>query len=680
MRLRRRLGAWRAAGASREVLSWIREGARCDWIEGPPPSFDHGVSLARPGDLPAAQSAFLEAEIRRCFGTGAWEAAPTDERSHISRVHLVPKKVPPGHPPKWRVVVNLRPTNACCRERGCRYESLAQLQRLANPGDWMISFDLQDGYHQVGIHPEHRRYMTFALPPPPDDPTGPPRYVRCAALPFGWTSSPRVFTKVMRVMVRLLRTPLAPSGADLRQAGAAQRRLVMRVRRRGARDPGDVGMRMLAYVDDFLVVARSRSLALRCRARVEAVLRLLGVQRNPTKGWWEPTQRLEHLGLEVDTAAGLFRIPPRKLLELEGQATRLRRQVMMTGRVPVRQLASFVGFAQSVQLACPPARFYLRALHDDLAARRSWQDSVRLSRQSLTDLQWWRQISAADVARAIWLAPEQAALHTDASHLGWGGLLNDSVPAAGIWTGRSRGSHINVLELLAVHRSLDAFLDKVSGKSVLLWCDNMTVVHILTNRTSRSPVLMQLLRRLWFLIDAAGISLTVRYVSTHDNNAADALSRGSPFDELVLRPSAWTALERRFGPHTIDRYASASNACLPRFNTASPGGGGEGALALSQRWEGENNFAFPPPAELPRLAQLLYTHPTVEATIVAPYWPAMPWFQLLSEIASRVELVSAAATARFPPALHGSAQHVLTGAMLAFFRVEARPATSTLRQ
>ena len=138
MRLRRNMCAWRAAGASREVLSWIRDGAKCDWIEGPPPPFDHGISLARPGDLPAAQSAFLETEIRRCFGTGASEAAPANERAHILRVHLVPKKVLPGHPPKWRVVVDLRPTSACCRKRGCRYKSLAQLQRLAHPGDWMI--------------------------------------------------------------------------------------------------------------------------------------------------------------------------------------------------------------------------------------------------------------------------------------------------------------------------------------------------------------------------------------------------------------------------------------------------------------------------------------------------------------------------------------------------------------
>jgi hypothetical protein len=85
--LRRRLPAWRAAGASPQVLQWIREGARCDWIHGPPPPYDHGVSLAGPTDLTPQQSEFLEREVARCYRTGAWEDAPPDERTHICRVH-----------------------------------------------------------------------------------------------------------------------------------------------------------------------------------------------------------------------------------------------------------------------------------------------------------------------------------------------------------------------------------------------------------------------------------------------------------------------------------------------------------------------------------------------------------------------------------------------------------------
>ena len=184
---------------------------------------------------------------------------------------------------------------------------------------------------------------------------------------------------------------------------------------------------------------------------------------------------------------------------------------------------------------------------------------------------------------------------------------------------------------------------------------------------------MHLLRRVHFLIDSLGVSLTVKYIRSKDNSQADALSRGSPFDELVLRPQAFARLEARFGPHSVDRYASTANAQLARFNTLLPEAAGEAAAALSQRWEGENNYVFPPVTELPRVAQMLFESPAVNATVVVPYWPAQAWFQQLLELAVTVETQELAAVAAPPAWLHGSARTALSGGMLTFIRVEGRP-------
>lgn len=615
------------------------------------------------------QSAFLEAEVARCFGTGAWEAAPADERTHVSRAHLVPKKTPPGQPQKWRLVIDLRPTNAACRPRSCRYETLKALSRLARRGDWMISFDIQDGYHAVGVAPEHRRYMTFALPPAPGSTE--PRYIRCAALPFGWTASPLIFTKVMRVMVRMLRAPQAATFERLRRQTASGRAAVLRLGR--SRDPWVHGARVLPYVDDFLCLSATRGEALRCRDRVEYVLNRLGITRHPDKGWWEPTQRLEHLGLDVDTKAGLFRVPPAKLDGLMRQARAILGLASREHRlVPVRTLASFAGYAQSVHLACPAARFYLRSLHDVMATRASWDARVRLTRQAQRDLRWWMTIGTADVARAIWRPPTDRTLHCDASRLAWGGVLDGTVPAQGMWRGRDRGRHINYLELMAVYLTLQRFEGELQGASVLLWEDNTTVMHVLTNRTSRSPQLMHLLRKVWRLLDTSGVDLTVKYIPSEENTLADALSRGSPMDELTMRGDAWRDLERRWGPHTVDRYATAENARLRRFNSMLPHEASEGAAALAQDWRGENNFVFPPPTELPRVAQLLHELPSVAATVVTPHWPAQAWFQQLAEIAVRAETRPLGSIAAPPAWLPGSARHALSGAMLTCFRVPGR--------
>ena len=629
-----------------------------------------------------AQSTFFEAEYQRHFLTGAWESAPPDERTHVCRVHLVPKKVPAGAPPKWRIVIDLRPTNRYCRPMRCRYETLKVLSSLARKGDWCFSWDLKDGYHQIGVHRESRRYMTFAVPPPPGSPPGaPPRYVRSAALPFGWSASPYIFTKVMRVMVRMLRSPMAPALRVARLRTRGGRAFALRLDSHHATAAPSVrGFRVLPYVDDFLAICRTRGECFAARRRAAEVMERLGICRHPDKGYWEPTQRLEHLGIDVDTGQGLFRVPPEKLKKLMDQARAIRGLSAREARlVPARLLAGFIGYAQSVQLACPAARFYLRSLHDVLATRAHWDARVRLSRQALRDLQWWEQIGTAEVSRAIWRSPIDRTLHCDASHLAWGGVLDATVPASGMWTGRACGRHINYLELLAVHHTLQAFGSQLRGQSVLLWEDNMTIVHVLTNRTTRSLELMHLLRRVHYLIDTMGVNLTVRYIASKENSQADALSRGSPHDELVLRPEAFRRLERRYGPHTVDRYATAANAQLARFNTLLPEAGGEAAMALSQQWAGENNYVFAPPSELPRVAQLLFETPAASATLVVPYWPAQAWFQQLLELAVRVETHAIASVAMLPDWLHGSARTALTGGMLSFIRVEGRPAGSTAR-
>ena len=540
----------------------------------------------------------------------------------------------------------------------------------------MFSFDLQDGYHAVGVHPEHRRYMSFALPPPPGSPPGtPPRYLRTAVCPFGWSASPRIFTKVMRVMVQQLRSPGAATLERLRRrvgGGAAMR---LRLGRQG--DPWSRGMRVLPYVDDFLCLAASQAEALQCRAMVERVLERLGITRHPTKAVWEPTQRLEHLGLDVDAREGLFRVPPRKLRALMQHARSLRGMACRGRRLlPVRAIAGFVGYAQSVELACPAARFYLRALHDVMATRRGWDSTVRLSPQALRDLSWWAVIGSAEVSRAIWRPPHTRTLHCDASHLAWGGVLDGTVPAQGMWTGRACGRHINYLELLAVYHTVAHFFGELRGEHVLLWEDNTTVMHVLSNRTTRSPHLMHLLRKVWRLLDGAGIALTVRYIPSDQNVLADALSRGSPFDDLRLRGATWRELERRWGPHDVDRYAAPESARLARFNSVLPCGESEGAPALAQCWAGTNSYVFAPPTELPRVAQLLQECPSAAATLVVPHWPAQAWFQGLASIATHAETRALADVASPPSGLPPSAQHALSGAMLTFFRVPGHPGGS----
>jgi hypothetical protein len=82
--------------------------------------------------------------------------------------------------------------------------SSSAVRHLVQLGDWMVSCDLEDGYHAVGIHDSHQRYMTASLDG---------KLYSCAALPFGWLGSPAVFGKITKVLTQALRAP------DLKMSG-----------------------------------------------------------------------------------------------------------------------------------------------------------------------------------------------------------------------------------------------------------------------------------------------------------------------------------------------------------------------------------------------------------------------------------------------------------------------------
>ncbi|KAK3239085.1 hypothetical protein CYMTET_50960 [Cymbomonas tetramitiformis] len=547
-------GSGKEAGANSEVMQWISKGARMRWVDKAPLPFVHGVSLA---DATPPQLEWMAAETERCLKTGAWVRAR--RRRHVSGVFLVPK---PGTN-KWRLVMDFHWLNA------------------------------QDGYHVVGINPDYQEYMQF-------DVRG--ELFQCGALPFGWNHSPRIFVKVMKVLVECLRSPRSAEDRrevrKLQSGSKVRRRCAVRRRVGGCgREEHQQGGRVLPYIDNFLLLLSSRIKALRARELTSRVLVRLRLSRNEEKGQWEPTQLVEHLGLEVDLKAGQFRVTPARLQKIQLQSKALLREASRQRRwLPARKLAMFTGLCQSVYLAVPPARLYLRELHFVLSTRRGWGAKVKLTWQAWSDIEWWLRLPAQSRwnGRKIWRSPTRAKVHTGASLFAWGGVLNLKHAARGFWSDELRHLHITHLELEAVYKTVQSFLRELTGKVVRLYCDNQAVVAMLSHFTSRNPELMRRMRRLWILLDLNDIKLQARYIRSEANEWADRLSRDRDLDDWRLNRRWFQWAEREWHQHTVDRFASELSAQLPRYYAQWHDPGCEGVDSLAFSRLGEVNWVNPP--------------------------------------------------------------------------------------
>eukprot|EP00873_Tetraselmis_striata_P013848 jgi/Tetstr1/434112/TSEL_023256.t1 len=117
-------------------------------------TFNQGVSF---NDATPAQLKFLTAELRRFTAAGAWEKSSC--AWWVSRAFFVPK---PGDK-QWRFIIDLHVLNTFCARKRLRMETLMGVRHLTTKGDYMLSFDLQDGFYALGIAPSDRDYFTVNI-------------------------------------------------------------------------------------------------------------------------------------------------------------------------------------------------------------------------------------------------------------------------------------------------------------------------------------------------------------------------------------------------------------------------------------------------------------------------------------------------------------------------------------
>ena len=375
----------------------------------------------------------------------------------------------------------------------------------------------------------------------------------------------------------------------------------------------------------------------------------------------------------MDSKRGLFLVTEKRQKKIERQAVDLIcRQARAGRRVPTRLLASFTGLCQSIDLACRPAKFFLRELYSCNARgveEGGWGGQTRLTRQALRDLQWWKEfgLNSPHNGRAIRRPVTTATLSTDAciderGRGGWGAVLHGETPllARGFWRPHQRRWHIGRLELLGVRLGFETFLERLRGRTVRLLGDNSAVARFMETFTSRSPELMGDIRKLWWLLDSNGIQICSEWISSEamERDGADGLSRELDAGDWSLLQAVFEDYNARWGPVSWDRFASSLNAKCKNFNGrwAGPGCPPERVDGLAQsdaHWLAHLNFCNPPWALLPELVQKL-RESGAAAIVVAPFAPSATWYVELMQLSETVDVLSKDKDIYMPGGLGGA--------------------------
>lgn len=177
------------------------------------------------------------------------------------------------------------------------------------PGDFMVSLDLSHTYFHVLIHHAHWHFLQF-------------HFGHCIfqfkEMPFGLASAPQVFTK--------LTCPVTLFCHHL-------------------------GIRIIFYLDDSLIMARSRQVLFQHWELALSLRKRLGFLVSLQESDLHPSQQFMFLGLCWDTETGAVSLPHDKRVKLQSSASRL----LIRTNVTCLQLQKFLGLTNFACFTVPRA-------------------------------------------------------------------------------------------------------------------------------------------------------------------------------------------------------------------------------------------------------------------------------------------------------------------------------------
>ena len=122
------------------------------------------------------------------------------------------------------------------------------------------------------------------------------------------------------------------------------------------------------------------------------------------------------------------------------------------------------------------------------------------------------------------------------------------------WSQNSKGLNIALLELYPICLAIKLWGHELSNNCIQINSDNMAVVHILNNSTSKDHTIMTLLRP--FILDCMSRNIMIRsqHLPGISNICCDLLSRGQVQKAKALYPHLRACPEPIPTEWTLDRW------------------------------------------------------------------------------------------------------------------------------
>lgn len=517
--------------------------------------------------------------------SGAISECESCDGEYLSSYFIVQKKNGNN-----RFILNLKSLNKFIDTKHFKLEDLRTTIKLISRNCYMTSIDLKDAYFLLPICPDYRKFLRFKFQS---------KLYEFNVLPFGLSTAPFVFTKLMKPVMSHLRC---------------------------------LGHISTIYLDDICCIGQTYSDCLQNTLHTRYVLESLGFVINEEKSSLVPNNTCQYLGFVIDSVNFQVRLPEEKRISLKN----LIKEFLKIERTTIRNFARLVG---TLTAACPAVQYgwiytkslerikYLALLRND-----DYDSYIHLPfEKTHIDLMWWLNASANSTC-PIRSDNYDLEIYTDASKTGWGVACGGDT-ASGQWSNEERAQHINLLELLAVMFGLQIFAKNLHDCQILLRVDNTTAVAYINRMGGvRFPHLNHITKCIWQFCEERNLYVFASYIASKDNIIADAESRRlHPDTEWQLSDDAFSQIIKKFGKPSVDLFASRLNNKCESYVSWNQDPGAYAINAFTLSWNNTYFYAFPPFSVILKLLRKIVSD-KAEGIVVVPLWPTQPWYPLFNKL------------------------------------------------
>ena len=290
------------------------------------------------------------------------------------------------------------------------------------------------------------------------------------------------------------------------------------------------------YLDDFFFAQLIKKL---CNNQIDVFLTICKKINFPVsmeKTFWGTT-RLSFLGLLIDTVAQMICIPVEKIEKAE----LLINTVLSKKNVQLKQLQQLTGFLNFLGKAVIPGRAFTRRLYciEENAKDKGLEKHhhVKIRAEMRMDLEIWKKFLQHPSIYARKFIDLDSTINsvnveffTDASanpQLGCGGISGSNWYIQQ-WDEdfiKQCKPSINYLELYAMTVAIMNWIHKYQNQRIYIFCDNMSVVQMVNNNTSKCKNCMVLIRMIVLKALTHNVNIKVKHVPGKLNKFSDWLSR-----------------------------------------------------------------------------------------------------------------------------------------------------------